>query len=249
MGTTGHLDNFQVVELRRYTMKPGEGSNCARYFDTFFPEAFEQLGAIVFGQFLPEEDESRFVWLRGFKDMYARATVNGCFYFGPLWREHSAAANNLLIDSDDVLLLRPLSPAEAVPILPAVDPIMEPAGASGVVIAQIYPIEPNEMQNVVRRFNDIFASYRGADVRKAGVLVTLDAPNNFPQHPIRTDGPFLVWLGMVKEDESLERNFRPLAEQPGKILRDERLLRAEPELMIMKPSHRSRLRWLESQTV
>jgi len=31
------------------------------------------------------------------------------------------------------------------------------------------------------------------------VLVTLDVPNNFPQLPVRTDGPYLVWLGIVRD--------------------------------------------------
>jgi hypothetical protein len=31
-----------------------------------------------------------------------------------------------------------------------------------------------------------------------GVLITLDAANNFPHLPIRTDGPYLVGLGRLK---------------------------------------------------
>jgi NIPSNAP len=247
MDTTNHLKDFQVVELRRYTTKPGERNNFARYFETYFPEAFEQLGAIIFGQFLPREPDNLFVWLRGFKDMDARAAVNGNFYFGPLWREHSASVNNRVIDSDNVLLLRPLSPERAVPVLPAVDPIKEPDGAAGLVVAQIFAIKSNEMQTVAHECKDIFASYRATGLCEAGILVTLDVPNNFPRHPIRTDGPFLVWLGVAEDNTGLEKNFRPLADESAKTLRKAGVLRSEPELLIMTPTHRSRLRWLENK--
>ena len=82
-------------------------------------------------------------------------------------------------------------------------------------------------------------------MREAGILITLNVPNNFPQHPVRNDGPFLVWLGMVKDDKSLKSNFGPIADEPAKFLGRAGLLRGEPELLIMEPTHRSRLRWLE----
>ena len=40
-----------IVELRRYVITPGERDNFAQYFESYFPEAFQQLGATVFGQF------------------------------------------------------------------------------------------------------------------------------------------------------------------------------------------------------
>jgi hypothetical protein len=47
----------------------------------------------------------------------------------------------------------------------------------------------------------------------SGVLVTNDAPNNFPQHPVRADGPYLVWLGILEGDRMLEERIAPLAER------------------------------------
>ena len=46
-----HLQDFQVIEFRRYTIKEGEREHFAEYFESYFPEAFQQMGAIVFGQF------------------------------------------------------------------------------------------------------------------------------------------------------------------------------------------------------
>lgn len=115
-----HLGEFQVIEFRRYTITPGGQQDFASYFQSYFPEAFEQLGAIAFGQFTERGNPASFTWLRGFKHLEGRAIVNSAFYYGPLWKEHKATLNALIVDSDNVMLMRPLRP---VPVLPAVDPV------------------------------------------------------------------------------------------------------------------------------
>jgi hypothetical protein len=110
---------FNVIELRRYTIREGRRDDFARYFETWFPEAFQQLGALALGQFTEPRVPDRFTWIRGFRDMDARAVANGAFYYGPVWKEHRQQLNELIIDSDDVLLLRPLDPGHAVPVLAA----------------------------------------------------------------------------------------------------------------------------------
>ncbi len=244
MDSVKHLRDFQVTELRRYTIKRGERKHFAEYFESYFPEAFEQLGAIVFGQFFERTDASRFTWIRGFKDIYARATVNGAFYYGPLWREHSAVMNDRLIDSDNVLLLRPFMPERAIPVLPAVDPVTEKEGAQGVAVAQIFALKADDIDAFAKKAEPVFARYRVAGAREAGILVTLDVPNNFPQHPVRTDGPYLVWLAILEDNQALETQFKPVVEHSLEGLCATNLLKDIPELVVLDPTRRSRLRWL-----
>lgn len=246
-GTTmehvAHLKDFPVIELRRYAIKAGERQHFADYFESFFPEAFEQIGAIAFGQFLERNDPSRFTWLRGFPTLDARAALNGAFYDGPLWKEHRATMNAILEDSDNVLLLCPLDPRSAVPVLPAVDPVREARGARGVVAAQIFAVKPGGVDAFARQAEPVFAGYRAAGAREAGVLVTLDVPNNFPRLPIRTDGPFLVWLGIF-EDDRLLAAAEAFALRSADTLSASGLLRNAPEWVVLDPTRRSRLRWL-----
>jgi hypothetical protein len=237
-----HLKDFPVVEFRRYTIKEGERQHFADYFETYFPEAFEQLGALALGQFLERDDPAHFTWIRGFHTLDDRAAVNGAFYDGPLWREHRTTMNDILVDSDDVLLLHPLSPGRSVPVLPAVDPVREARGALGVVAAQIFAVKADRVDEFGRRAETAFGSYRSAAAREAGVLVTLDVPNNFPRLPIRTDGPFLVWLGIFENEEALE-GFRPVAARSARALSSSGMLRGDPELVVLQPTRRSRLRW------
>ncbi|MEW9624970.1 hypothetical protein [Rhodanobacter geophilus] len=242
--SVGHLRDYQVVELRRYTTSPGGRARFASYFDAYFPEAFEQLGAMVFGQFLPRGQPDRFVWLRGFRDMPARPVVNAQFYYGPLWREHRLKVNALLPDSDDVLLLRPLRADAGVAVLPAVDPVDEPQGAQGIVVAQLFAVKPGSEEVLAAHAEAQFESYRVAGARPAGILVTLDEPNNFPQLPVRTDGPWLVWLGVVRDEATLHARLEPAMRAVGRALLASGMLRDAPEQLAMAPTSRSRLRWL-----
>jgi NIPSNAP len=241
---TDHLGEFQVIEFRRYAVKPEEREPFARYFESYFPEAFQQLGSLIHGHFLDRADPSGFIWIRGFHDIEARATVNQAFYGGPLWKEHSKTMNDRLIDHTNVLLLQPLQPGRGISVLPAVDPIADSEGARGLVIAQVFAVRAGGVEAFARAAEASFAEYRAAGVREAGVLVTLDVPNNFPGLPFRTDGPYLVWLGVVRDDEALGSQWKPLAERALQPLSATGLLRAAPESIVMQPASRSRLRWL-----
>jgi NIPSNAP len=247
MDRVKHLKDFQVIEFRRYTVKDGKREDFAEYFESYFPEAFQQMGAMVFGQFFERKNPIGFTWIRGFKNTDARAVVNAGFYYGPLWREHGSTMNSLMVDADNVLLLRPLSPERGVTILPSVDPVTERKGAQGVVVAQIFAVKANSVDAFARQAEAAFADYRAAGAREAGVLITLDAPNNFPQLPVRTDGPYLVWLGIIKDNQTLDTQFTPLAERSLQSLLATGLLRGAPELVIMDPTRRSRLRWLTEE--
>lgn len=96
-----------VVELRRYTLKPGARETLVELFDRELVESQEALGMSILGTFRDLEDPDQFVWIRGFDDLASRAPALQAFYSGPVWKEHSAAANATMVDVDNVLLLRP----------------------------------------------------------------------------------------------------------------------------------------------
>lgn len=207
---------YPVIEFRRYTIKAGERERFARYFESFTPEAFQQMGAMFLGEFFVRDGADEFLWLRGFRRIEERAIINSAFYYGPVWQEHRTRFNSLLVVDTNVLLLEAV---RNVPVLPAVDVVDEVAG--GVVVA------------LISKGTDIpeetFAALRDRGVREAGLLVTLDVPNNFPQLPYRTDGPWVVWLGVMPDDTLLPY----VREQAG-----------DAEVVVLDPAPRSRLRWL-----
>jgi hypothetical protein len=232
--------DFPMVELRRYAIQPGERDHFALTFDAYFPEAFQQIGGIVFGQGRERRNDSWFTWLRGFPSYDARAEGLWAMYSGPLWKEHAARMNGRLLDAGNVLLLRPLAPGRGLRVLPAVDVVSE--HAAGIVVMQIFAVRPGKAEALAGRAEEAFAAYRAAGAREAGVLVSLDRPNNFPRHAARDDGPFLVWVGLARDEAALGA-ITPLAQRAAASLGTSGLLRGEPEWVVLDPTSRSRLRW------
>ena len=241
---TEQLGHFDVIELRRYPIASGQRPTFAKYYDDWFPAAFEQLGVLVFGEFF-ERGQYNFTWIRGFHTIEDHAIAQAQFYYGPIWREHKSLANSLLPGVDDnVLQLHALNPQTEVPAMPAVDPVKEPRGAQGIVVAEIYAVRKGDIQPFSERALKEFSRYQVAGVRAAGVLVTLDAPNNFPQLPVKTDGPYLVALHILRDESVLEDTFDPLLARTKQELTASGMLQRAPEILVLHTEHNSRLRWL-----
>jgi len=55
-----------IVELRQYTLRPGQREALIEVFDREFVETQEAVGMTVIGQFRDIDRPDTFVWLRGF---------------------------------------------------------------------------------------------------------------------------------------------------------------------------------------
>ncbi|MEV0588205.1 NIPSNAP family protein [Nonomuraea sp. NPDC050310] len=127
-----------IYEFRQYTLHPGVREEFVRLFERHFVESQEEAGISLVGIFTDLDRPDAFVWMRAFPDMEARRVALEEFYLrGAAWREHRDAANGMMIDSDDVLLLRldgvPVVPGGAGPVEAVVAPAaVEPGGAAVV---------------------------------------------------------------------------------------------------------------------
>ena len=128
-----------IVEFRQYTLHPGQREVLIALFDRELVESQEELGMVLLGQFRDLDNPDRFVWLRGFETMPGRAQALAGFYGGPVWKTNHAAANATMIDSDNVLLLRPASAHSG---FPAADIARPPTGhteaPASLILATIY---------------------------------------------------------------------------------------------------------------
>ena len=77
---------YPVVELRQYTLRPGQRDVLAGLFDRELVESQEAEGMAVVGQFRDLDEPDRFTWIRGFASMPARARALAAFYGGPVWQ-------------------------------------------------------------------------------------------------------------------------------------------------------------------
>lgn len=223
-----------IVELRQYTLKSGQRDVLIELFEREFIESQEALGMEIFGTFRDADDPDRFVWLRGFPDMERRAQSLAAFYGGPVWKAHREVANATMIDSDNVLLLRP---AWDTSMLSAGERARSGTAAApkGLVTANICYFEqpvPASLIEVFRRSSASFVeAARGAKV--VGVFVREPGPNNFPTLPVRQGENVLVWFTL-----SDDANLRPAISLPPEIARS---IVKPVETLRLLPTARSRL--------
>lgn len=175
-----------VLELRQYTMVTGRRDDFAELFDREFVETQEAVGIEVLGQFTDLDRPDRYVWIRRFPDMEARKASLDAFYSGPVWAEHSAAANPLMTEWHDVLLLKPAGEGRDLGVNTAVRPPPGRMGAEGRPLAiLVWDVVPDRLAGfageVARAFHDARAVY-----------ITETSPNTYPRLPIREEASVVV---------------------------------------------------------
>jgi len=74
------MNQSAVVELRRYTLRPGQRDTLVELFDDNFVESQEAVGIDLIGQFRELDDPDVFIWIRGFRSMEERAHGLADFY-------------------------------------------------------------------------------------------------------------------------------------------------------------------------
>jgi hypothetical protein len=191
-----------VIELRQYEMKPGRRDDLIALFEEHFIEGQETEGMRIIGQFRNRIHPDQFIWMRGFASMEARRKALEGFYGGPIWKEHRTVANDTMIDSSNVLLLKPARAASGLRLDPADRPTMEAKGpAGGVIIATICSFDAPVDTKFVDFFEtDIAPALRGAGATLLGHFVTEPSENTFPQLPVREGEHVFVWLASFADD-------------------------------------------------
>ena len=189
------LDGSGVIELRRYALRPGARDTLIELFERELVESQEAVGMRVLGTFRDVDDPDAFVWLRGFADMPARADALQAFYGGPVWADHRVAANATMIDSDNVLLLRPADEGSRLPLdasrrRPA-------AGFASVTICPLDPGGADAFAAVFDRELEPALTRAGANVRAR--FVTEHSENTFPALPVREGEEVFVWLSLFAD--------------------------------------------------
>ena len=237
-----NLVRYPVVELRQYTLRPGQRDVLIDLFDREFVESQEAAGMAIVGQFRDLDDPDRFVWIRGFASMPARAKALAAFYGGPVWKQHAAAANATMIDSDNVLLLRPATaragfPASAAPRPPAGQPATA-AQTSCLLVTLYYRDRP---------FDPAFTTFFEQEARpllaRSGAaplawLQTEYAGNTFPALPVRTGEHVFAWLARFPRPGHLDTHLRAPAPCPALA----GMITGDPQRLRLAPTGRSLLR-------
>ncbi|MER8534479.1 NIPSNAP family protein [Mesorhizobium sp. M1005] len=224
-----------VVELRQYTLKPGRRETLIGIFDNHLIEGQETAGMTIIGQFRDLDRPDMFVWLRGFDGMEARKNALTAFYDGPVWAAWRDAANATMIDSDDVLLLKPAWPSAGLDLsglqrLPQAD-LEKPSASSdlqAIVVIRIHHLQPGLEARFANDFQTaalpVLVAFGASPL---AAFVTEHAENSFPRLPVRaSENVFISITGFASADAHA---------------RHEAALAASPEWQVFEQSVQSRM--------
>jgi hypothetical protein len=230
-----------IYELRNYTMRPGGRDTLIELFEREFIEGQEAAGIGVVGQFRDLDNPNMYPWIRKFPDMEARRAALTAFYGGPIWKANRDAANATMIDSDNVLLLRPV-PVPAADTSPKAAPhhdpfsgtVRPPVGATvlpeSLYVAMIYHVEDGFAEFFAREAVPVLSE---AGVPPVACFETEAAENTFPALPVRTGEQVFVWFA---------RFDRPSDERDVALPGLESRLTSPPQRLRLAPTARSALR-------
>jgi hypothetical protein len=235
-----------VVELR-HTLQPRQRDVLIELFDREFVETQEAVGMRILGQFRDADEPDRFVWIRAFPDMETRRRALTSFYQGPAWKTHGKRAAATMIDSDDVLLLRPADSRGGFEGLPAARP---PIGASAwpasIVSATIYQLQAGTRRGFPAFFEEtVRPVLRDAGIIPVALFETEPAANNYSLLPVREGEDVFVWFASFDSVAAHAAALDRLSGSRRWAQVDSALptyLKAPPQHLRLQPTGRSLLR-------
>jgi hypothetical protein len=168
-------------ELRQYAMRPGGRDALVDLFRGSLVAEQQACAMAIGGVYGDADQPDRFVWFRGFSGNAARTAALEEFYLGPRWARHREAANATMIDSDDVVRLRPVG-----------DHLPVPDQHVALLVVRV-----NARSSLVQIANQIVAGL-GLTARATALAWASDeSPNGFPRLPIRSERLAVVGVGTL----------------------------------------------------
>jgi hypothetical protein len=151
-----------------------------------------------------------------------------------------------MVDSDNVLLLKPVRPETAFAVSDrARRSIGAPGNGAGLVVGSIVYLRPTRPG----KFEDFFEHEVRPQLQKSGAsivaeLVSDHSANNFPQLPLRDSDNVFVWFMVFKDAAAYEELRHTLADSPQwqEVVGKLSLWTFQPiETLRLQPTARSKL--------
>lgn len=199
-----------IVELRQYTLRHGKRDVLIDIFKREFLDGQEGAGIEIIGQFRDLDNPDRFVWLRGFPDMASRPQKLEAFYTSPTWKAHRDAVNEILVDSDNVLLLRHAWTGSEFPRKNRA-PLDEVR--TSLVTANICSLHSDASSDFVQFFNSTIKPILTATGAPClASFITESTANNYPRLPLRDGENVFVWFTFFRNQASYDHHIESLSQ-------------------------------------
>ena len=191
---------IRTLELRNYVTKTGQRDEFIAYFEENFIDSQNALGGFVLGQFKVKGSDDNFFWIRGYRDMAERSKYLPAFYQGNYWKDRRDAANRMLVNNDNVYLLKPLP-------LPGKDIVVnsnEFGKGEGLVSIEYY-LANTRLDELINFFKEKYISFLENNGIRSTFWISELQQNDFPALPVFQDKNLLVTISFYKDEN--EYNF------------------------------------------
>ncbi len=242
--------NLTVIELRNYLLKPGTREPFNDYFGNHFVDSQNVLGGYVLGQFRIKGEDDKFFWIRGFEDMESRLAFLRAFYQeGLVWKQFGPSANEMMLDSDNVYLLRPL--------LEGKDSSEESEGISSngftklkeVVVVDFYLAHDNQLAQLVDFFRKDYVPFLKASAIQDVTLWTSEpSVNDFPRLPVIQDDNLLVTISSFEDEPGYQAKSKHVDSAIELKSRMQELIRDRHSLILYRAANPCRECFFEMST-
>jgi hypothetical protein len=193
-------ENIRLLELRNYRVRPGTRESFISYFEDNFIEPHNKLGGYLLGQFRVKDASDNFFWIRGFNDMNSRKQFLTNFYYSSFWKDHKTVPNSLLLNNDNVYLLKPLDVADSSSTKEAVFDGNWFGQDKGLAVVEFF-ISNTKLDKLVSFVkNSYFPVLRKTGVEHCSFWVSETAPNDFPALPVFQDKNLLVQISFYHDE-------------------------------------------------
>jgi hypothetical protein len=228
---------IRVLELRNYVTKPGRRDKFISYFETNFVDSQNAIGGYILGQFRVEGADDNFFWMRGFNDMASRSRYLPEFYRGEFWKQRRNYVNDMLINNDNVYLLKPLSLSEDQP--DAAVNSNEFGKKKGLVVVDYY-VANTRLKELIEFFKSKYLPFlKSNDVATTSWVSEL-TENDFPGLPVFQDKNLLVTITPFKDEAEYRLKLRRInADSNQKLLTELREIVTTKTTVILHPTKNS----------
>ena len=239
---------INVLEIRNYLLKPHVLEHFIDYFEAHFIASQQDAKMHVLGQFRVLSEPDHFVWLRGFSDMQTRLGGLQNFYGGPVWKKYGRLANEMMLDSDNVHLLRPLGHSVDLTCGLSAESVAADLAAGtispypGIVAIDFYQAAPGLHDVLIDKFQaQVVPVYEDEAIQLRGYFVAEMSENDFPQLPVIQNEDELVVITAYETEEACQEKRAKVSHIIDEMAGG--LLSRTPDSLLLSPTLRSPLRY------
>jgi hypothetical protein len=173
-----------------------------------------ELGGYTVGQFRLNGDEDRFVWMRGFRDMQSRFNFLNAFYLNsPVWKKYRSDANGMIVNSDNVYLLRPLE----INSLTVDDAERRFGKKKAVVVVDFYVCNSTLDKTIALFKKDYIPFLKSLEVNDVTFWVSEMSENDFPRLPVFQDKNLLVSITVFQNEQEAKAKLKRIDSPISKL--------------------------------